>query len=232
MKRSLITQLLLPLAAATTLAILVHRFWSADGFFLNLAAGFVGSIVTVGYIDWILKRHEAERWSDTDARISTRLRTLASATITGIRTSFGYGTEIFDRRALESGDLEVMRAEVIRIATHVLSPGADAKIASLDQKQWKPFVTHLQLMSSECGIMLDRFGPRLHPKTMANLLDLQQDLEAAQTFWRMFPDVAGVPVDQLPHTKTPPGELQTAWCEITARDIRRVLQHAAILATK
>ena len=58
MNRHLVTQLVLPLVAATALAVLVHLWWSADGFFLNLAAGFVGSLVTVGYIDWILRRHE------------------------------------------------------------------------------------------------------------------------------------------------------------------------------
>jgi hypothetical protein len=67
---------------------------------------------------------------------------------------------------------------------------------------------------------------------MANLLDLQRDLEAAQTFWRVFPDIAGVPVDQLPKTKTPPKELQSAWCEITAGEIRNAIQRATDLATQ
>lgn len=230
MKRPLLLQLLLPLSVATALAILVHLYWPADGFFLNIAAGFVGSIVTVGYIDWILKRHEERRWDEADARIKSRLRKLATATITGIRTSFGYGTEIFDRRAVESGDVESMRLEVVRIASHVLSPGAEAKVAALNQNQWKSLVSHLQLMSSECGLILERFGSRLPPKTMVTLLDLQQNLEAAQTFWRVFPDIAGMPVDQLPQTKTPSEELQAAWCEITARDIQNTLKNATALA--
>ena len=232
MKRRLLTQVLLPLAAAAALAILVHLWCPADGFFLNLAAGFVGSFVTVGYIDWILQRHEVERWREADSRISSRLHNLATATISGIRTSFGYGTDIFDRRALESGDTETMRLEVMRIATHVLSPGADTRIAAMDQKQWKTFVTHLHLTAAECGGMLDRFGPRLQPATMATLLDLQQHLESAQAFWRIFPDIAGVPVTQLPQTKTPPDELQAAWCELTARDVRKVLELATRLSAQ
>ena len=232
MKRPLFTQLLLPLVVATALSILVHRWCPADGFFMNLAAGFVGTIVTVGYIDWILKRHEEERWSATDSRISSLLRTLATETITGIRTSFGYGTEIFDRRAWASRDIETMRLDVIRIATRVLSPEADAKIASLDQQQWKFFVTHMQLMSMECGAMLDRFGPRLQPKTMEILLDLQQSLRSAQFFWRVFPDIAGVTLAQFPQAETPAEAMQADWCENTARDVRKVLDLAAGLAAQ
>ena len=232
MKRRLVTQLLLPLVAATALAILVHLRWPADGFFLNLAAGFIGSIVTVGYIDWILQRHEEERWREADSRIASRLRNLATATITGIRTSFGYGTDIFDRHTMASGDLGLMQAEVVRVATHVLSPGADARVAALDGTQWKSFVSHLQRVSMECGVILDRFGHRLQPRTIATVLDLQQHLESAQTFWRVFPDIAGVPVTQLPRTKTPPQELQAAWCEITATNVRKVLELATQLSAE
>jgi hypothetical protein len=233
MKSRFVAQLLLPLVAATALAILAHRWWPADGFFLNLAAGFIGSLVTVGYIDWILRRHEEERWRDADSRISQRLRTLANATVTGVRTSFGYASDIFDRRAMASGDPDIMSVEVMRVATHVLAPQAEGRIASMNQAQWKLFVTHLQQSSIACGVMLDRFGHRLQPKTLATLLDLQQHLESAQNFWLIFPDIAGVPVAQLPQTgRTPPEELQSVWCEITARDVRKVLELAAHLSAQ
>lgn len=212
-----------PLLAATVLALLVHMRWPAGGFFLNLAAGFVGSMVTVGYIDWILQRHESERWREADSRIALRLSGLASATITTIRTSFGFGTEIFDRFAMAAGDVEAMRKEVLRIAEHVLTPAAETKIKALNQQQWKSFASQLQLASAECGVILDRFSSRLGPREMSLVLDLQQHLESALIFWRTFPDVAGVPIDQLPKTKTSPEELQVAWCELSARDIRKVL---------
>ena len=96
MNRSIFTQLVIPLIAVAALSALVHLIWPADGFFLNLAAGFIVSLVTVLYVNWILRRHETERWKGADSRIQARLNKLASTTITGIRTSFGYGTEVFD----------------------------------------------------------------------------------------------------------------------------------------
>lgn len=232
MNNRLFSQLVLPLVAAAALAVFVHLRWPADGFFLNLAAGFVGSLVTVGYIDWILKRHEQERWSEVGSRINARLIRLASGTITGVRSAFGFGTEIFERNALSEGSPEVMRKEVLRVAAHVLSPAAEARIAALNQKQWQSFIAHLQEATAECGDLLDRFGHRLEPKIISTILDLQQHLESAQTFWRVFPDIAGVPVAQLPKTNTPPDELQAAWCELTAKDIRRVLELSIRLSTQ
>ena len=135
MNRRLVTQLVLPLVAAAALSALVHLRWPADGFFLNLAAGFVGSLVTVAYVDWILRRHKRELWTEADSRNLALLSKLASATITGIRTSFGYGTEVFDRVAMMTGSPEVMRKEVLRVAIHVLSPTAEARVAALNQDQ-------------------------------------------------------------------------------------------------
>lgn len=232
MNRRQLLQIALPLVALTSGALLVHLRWPADGFFLNLAAGFVGSLVTVGYIDWILRRHEKDRWKDAHSRIDTRLRTLASGTITGIRTSFGYGMEVFDRRTMESTDAIAMRAEVLRVARDVLSPNAEARVAALDRAQWKSLVGHLQHSSAECGVILDRFGHRLDPATMTVVLDLQASLESAQIFWRVFPDIAGVPAVDLPNTSTPPEELQAAWCDLTARDIRSVLNLASELSSR
>lgn len=232
MNRRLLTQVVLPLVVAMVLTLLIHLRWPADGFFLNVAAGFVGSLVTVGYIDWILRRHERERWSEADCRVGARISKVAAATITGIRISLGYGTEIFDRFTMMGGDSEHMQREVLRVATHVLSPTADTRIKALNQEQWVPFVAHLQRSSAECGLILDRFGHRLEPETIASLLDLQEHLESAQNFWRVFPDIAGLPATQLPKTNTQPEELQAAWCELTAKDIRKILELSVKLSIK
>ncbi|MFM9916580.1 MAG: hypothetical protein ACKVOX_12280 [Rhizobacter sp.] len=231
MNRRIVTQLVLPLIAAAVLSGLIHLRWPADGFFLNLAAGFVGSLVTIGYIDWILRRHESEVWSGTDSRIRARLRKLASATITGIRTSFGYGTEVFDRTAMATGNSEVMRREVLRVATHILAPTADARIGALNQEQWRAFAAHLQRSSAECGLLLDRFGHRLEAAIVEAVLDLQEHLDSAQTYWRVFPDVAGVPATQVPKMTTPTEEMQAAWCELAAKDVRRVLELSTMLSS-
>ncbi len=232
MNRHFITQIIFPIVALAALSALVHLRWPADGFFLNLSAGFVGSLVTIGYVDGILRRHEKENWRKADYRIQTRINKLASATITDIRETFGFGLEVFDREAMKTGSPEIIRKEVIRVAIHVLSPMAKTKISTFNQEQWKSFSACLQRASTEFGALIDRFGHRLEPSMITTILDLQQHLESAQIFWQVFPDVAGVPVAQLPKMNTSPEEMQAAWCELTARDIQMVLKLTTVLSVE
>lgn len=229
-RHPLVIQIILPLLFLTSMSLVINHWWSADGFFMNVAAGFVGSLVTVGYIDLILRKHEREQWQNVDSRVAGRLRLLAAGTITGIRVCFGYKTDIFDRDKFELGDPDQMHAEVLRVAIHVLVPEAYSRIAALDVTGWKRFIQHLQEITAECGTILDRFGHRLAPSTLETVLDLQQALVSAQTSWRVYPDIVGVPIEQLPTTKTPPKVLQANLCNLTARDIRLVLEYAAQLS--
>jgi hypothetical protein len=223
MQASLVRRLVVPLACVAVISGGLHMYWSADGFFLNLATELVGILITVAYVDWILRHHEEERWSGTKARISTRLQQFASSTVTGIRVSFGFKTDVFDHSVLEAGGPQDATREVMRVAEHVLMPAAGVRIAALDPAGWKNLSLHLQTMSLEAGKLLDRFGSRLKPGAVETLLDIQQALDSAQTFWRVFPDIAGVPPERLPKTKTPAEELQTSWNNLTARELRKVL---------
>ena len=226
MKRRLLTRLALPLLAATALSIVTSRYWPLDGFFVNLAAGFVGSLVTIFYVDLILKQHESDRWRATDLRIASLLRRVATRAITGIRTSLGYGTDIFDQHAFASGNVATMEAEVARVAIAILVPNASAKIGILDQSGWKTFMSNLRASGAECDVLLDRFGHHLQPETVATLLDLKSAIESAQTYWRTFPDLAGVAPELLSHSKPRIQDLQKAWNEITAKSTREALQLA------
>lgn len=122
-----------------------------------------------------------------------------------------------------------MREELHRVALNVLVPAAHNRIEALSQDDWRKLNAELEATSLECGKLLDRFGSRMSPSVMEHVLDLQQHIASAQTYWRIFPDVAGVPLDQVPHTNTLTDELQAAWNELTARDVRHALECASKL---
>lgn len=224
MRNRFVTQLVVPLLVGAGLFMLLHRLWPADGFFLNVSAGFVGSLVTVGYVDWILRRHDAERWQVADSRINGQLSRLASATITGVRVSFGVDFEMLHP------DLDVMRKEMLRIAKEVLIPIADGKISAWDQAAWRQFAIHLRETHRECGVLLDRFGHRLTPNTVALLLDLQSQLESARGFYLLFPDVVGVDPTELAKEGRVSETLPATACTLTAQETRKVLELAIELS--
>ena len=230
MQTTLLIRLVLPLVAVSTLAVVAHARSPADGFFLNLATEVIGILVTVAYVDWLIRHHEEVRWRGAKERISTRLQYLATSTVTGVRVSFGFSTDVFDQPLMETRQPEAIRSEIMRVALHILVPATEARIGRLDAAGWNKLCTHLEAMSLECGKLLDRFGPRLRPAVIEGLLELQQSLDSAQAFWRIFPDIAGVPLDQLPRARGSTRELQLAWTQLAAEDLRRALQRAATLS--
>ena len=103
MTKSLWTRLALPLALLSAASLVLHRWWDYDGFLVNLATGLLSIIVTVSYVDWILRKHESHRWSGTDIRISQRLEVFVNALISGIRSGLRFSPDIMDESVLMTG---------------------------------------------------------------------------------------------------------------------------------
>ena len=183
-------------------------------------------MVTVAYVDWVLRRHEAERWHGVDARIRSRLKMLANALITGIRVCLGYDVDVLDEAEILSGDVERGDREVLRVARHVLAPLVRARLNALDQADWARMAGQLRDLWQEAERLIDRFGERLEPNQLETLLDLQQSLQQALNFYQVFPDFAGVPDDKLPQSKSPPKQLKAVGYDSTAAELRKLLGYA------
>lgn len=230
MTKSLWSKLILPLALVAASLLALHYRWDSDGLLINLTTEVVGIVVTVAYVDWVIRRHEANRWHGTNTRIADRLKVYVNAVISGIRTGLGFGPDVMDQAEVMSGDLERAHLEVLRVAEHVLEPASRARVAELDEEGWRRLANHLQSMWAEAERLLDRFPQRLEPRQVELLLDLQTTIISTLVFWRTFPDLAGVPADRLPETKTPPEILQSLGYDSTAKELRRVLALARDLA--
>lgn len=165
MPRNLWLKLVLPLTLLSALSLLVHRRWEAGGFFINLTTELIGIVVTVLYVDWVLRRHEAERWKGTDARIRERLNKHAVLVVTNLRVSLGFGPDILDEEALlaGTGDYARANAEMRRVAVQVLTPAVRSRIEKLTQEEWRNLEKGLRGVWQGAGLLLDRFGSRLSP---------------------------------------------------------------------
>ena len=230
MTKSLWTRLALPLVLLSVASLALHHWWDYDGFLVNLATSLLSIIVTVFYVDWVLWKNESQRWSGTDIRISKRLEVFVNAFISGIRSSLNFSHDIMDESVLMTGDNARVHREVLRIAEHVLAPAARTRLGQLDEVGWRSLSRHLQSVWAEADRLLDRFSNRLHPRQIELLLDIQATAQYALTFYQTFPDLAGVPPERLPQTKTPPGELQSFGYDSTAKELRRLLGLARELA--
>ena len=230
MTKSFWSRLVLPLTFLLILSLLIHMNWPAGGFFLNLATEIIGILITIGYVDWILKQHEKQRWLSTDMRIVYRLKILLNATVSGIRHGLGLSPDILDERIIASGNLNAIHNEIVRIADHVISPIVHQRVQALDPRGWKSLATHIANAHNGILVFLNAFQGRLSPDQVSNLLDLEEALSHSLMFYATFPDLAGVHKDELPQTHTPPDILQQSGYEATAKDLQRALAIIKILS--
>ncbi len=230
MSKSLWLKLVLPLFLLSAFLLVLHYRWDSDGLLINLTTEVIGIVVTVTYVDRIIHWHESERWRGTDMRISCRLKVYINAVISGVRTGLGFGPDIMDQAEIMSGDPVRGHLEVLRVAQHVLEPASRGRLNGLDEEGWRRLAGHLQSMWTEAERLLDRFPHRLKPRQVELLLDIQSAISSALVFWITFPDLAGVPVDKLPESKTPPEVLQSLGYDSTAKEIKRILVLAREIA--
>ena len=222
-------KLVLPLTLLSAGALGVHYWLNDGGLFLNLGTDLVGIVVTVAYVDWVIRRHESERWHGTESRISDRLEVFVNALISGVRSSLGFSPDIMDYSVSFSSDPKRVHQEVLRVAEQVLVPAARLRVGTLDEAGWRRLASHLQSVVTEAERILNTYSSRLEPRQIELLLDIQWEVQSALTFWQTFPDMAGVPADQLPETRTPPEILQEHGYESTAGALQRLLGLAKAL---
>jgi hypothetical protein len=201
----------------------IHIFISeADGFFLNLTTELIGILITVFYVEWIIRRHENQRWLSTDERVIKRMRILLNSTITGLRSGLNFGVDVLDEQVGYSLDEYAMHKDIMRVGEHIIKPAVLSRVRALDQAGWAKLAQQIQNSHNSVISFLNLFQNRLRPDQISDLLDLQEFLNNSLTCYSVFPDILGVPEDKLPKTKTPPEELQQFCCEATAKDIRNV----------
>ncbi|MBI5944869.1 MAG: hypothetical protein HY864_10920 [Chloroflexi bacterium] len=97
MKKLLLWQLLIPLLIASGLtfgiAYLLNNTLDYPSIFLNLSTDFIMVVITIWYVDRVLKRHEDEKWKDVDLSIKYKIYDLANSAIETICIPIGIHDE-------------------------------------------------------------------------------------------------------------------------------------------
>lgn len=218
-----IGRVLIPLGILAGLCVLVHQRWPADGFFMNLAAGFVGSIVSLGYIDYLIRRQESSRWAGADKVIEGRLRTYATAVASTIRSAFSIPPDAILSSQPDASNVADCQRQVVQWAVATIRPSAREHVRRMKPDNWRSLTNNVSDLWRRADDLLGAFGPRLSPEQLELLVSLQDHLARINVFYATFPEFAGTETHLLPKTKTPPEELQRSWYIITADAIGDLL---------
>jgi hypothetical protein len=224
LKIALINRLVVPLLALFLGSLLIHHYWKADGFFLNLATELLGILITICYVEWTLNQHEQLRWSHTDRRVNDRLRVLLNGTVSSLRYSIGFGDDVLNREILLSNDARLMHQHLISVGTDIMAPALEKQIRALDEGGWRLLNNQVLRSASATLDFLQIFQSRLPPEQLTLLLDLEDALNGSITYYSTFPDVIGVPQDKLPNPQDPRQvAIQEAGIECAIRELQKVI---------
>ncbi|MFC1547492.1 hypothetical protein ACFL5M_03080 [Candidatus Neomarinimicrobiota bacterium] len=219
-------RLVIPLTIIAVASISINEVIKAGGFFMNLSTELIGIIITVAYVDWIIRRQKLEEWRGTKFRVKNRVQVFVTGLITNIRTGLGFGIDIMDQDEFLTGDNERTSREVRRVGVNVLAPSARSRLDILDEIGWKRLATNLQGSWNEAERLIDRFRDHLEPRQFELTMDIQKAIESALLFWRTFPDIAGVNGDKMPKSRTPPEQIKSFGHESTAEELKKIISYA------
>jgi hypothetical protein len=193
--RYLSTRLVLPLLAAVAACMLVSKHvpdpW--EGLAVNLAAAFLGSIVTIFYVDVVLRHHQDAMWKKVRSQVFMRLERVANSSISSVRLAFGLKPPDLHY----STDLSLIRRELLRLAEEVLVP-ARLGVEQMDQARWRIFALNLQGATQEVDRILTLFSRNLTPDYTSLLLEIQEVALGILGQYSTWPDLLGVPEQSLP----------------------------------
>jgi len=221
--KRLFRKLVLPLVLLASVSLGVHFLWDIDGLLVNVATEVLGIVITVAYVDWVVRRHDTDIWQGTDARVRERVEIFVNGALSGVRSTLGFGSNTLLDIALQTGDVGAAHQEVLRISEHVVEPQVLTRIAGLDPDGWKQLVRRLQSTAAAADSLMDRFGSRLSPQQIELLLDVQQQANSALTYYSIVPEYAGVPAEQFVESYKDAYDLQEWGAESTSKYVAAML---------
>lgn len=224
--RFLVICLLLPLALLALLAMWSSYHFNEPwrGLLVNLAAAFVGSILTVFFVDSVIRRQERQRWAAVQSRISRRLFRLANVAISSVRTALEIPIDLDQIDPTLPGAQFAVRDRIIELGENVLPPLLPG-ISKIDQKHWKTLSQNMQNVSSYVDRILSTFGRGLNPIVTQLILDIQSAADGVVVAYTTFPDLLGLESHELPRRRDGSSSepLQHAWCAVAIDHMGRLL---------
>lgn len=181
--KELVKYLLVPLVLLLALIIWLHFCLNWDGFFLNLTAEVIGIIITVLYVDYILKRRDKFLYESVDNNINKRINDFILSCFLAIRTSLGVRGDISDDISIyakKPKDLWVILNKAIK---DTIEPNLFKSVAALNQNYWLNLNSEMENIINSTNNILNIFGQRLEPKLYSKIMELQDCATIIRLFY-------------------------------------------------
>jgi hypothetical protein len=166
---------------------------------VNLAAGLVGSLITVLYIEKIIRRNEQSQWNKVMSHVGRQVNILANATTTSLRVALSLRMPSFDDLDEElevTSDPHKMRTMMLSLIENQLLPQL-SRLSDLNQKGWQTLAASMLGTMRDAERILTLFSRSLDPTICGLILDIHERAQALLSHYQLWPDRLGIPLGEL-----------------------------------
>lgn len=164
---------------------------------VSLAAGMIGSLVTVFYVQRILRSDEQIQWEKVRGHVGKQVNILANGTISAFRLALdGDLPASLENTEVATNPRKLRRAMLDYIET-VLLPGVSG-LRNMDQEHWRIFAMNMAGSVHAAERLISLFSRHLDATVVGLILDTYEEARALHAHYEVWPDKLGIPLDQLP----------------------------------
>jgi len=226
-------KLVIPLVFFSLIFLILALSFPSVTLFSNLTSTLFGILVTILYVDYVIRQHEKRRWARAKALIDKRTDIFANVSISQFRTAFNINYKVFNQEAMDFANPSSIRSEMIRVARDILLLSVDTAIPKLDAEEWKKLERQLRITWEYGDRLCSVFGNWIEPEKLSLIMEIQDEIWNILAIYSTFPDVIGVPDDKLPIKKVGSAKADKTVFERTiSSHVKNVLEKAILLLTK
>lgn len=157
--------LFLPLGIVAVILFILHSWQDPSGLYLNIATEVIGIILTVTYVDWIIRKHEEAKWQETMELVRNRTRLLFNHILASVRVHLNYDVEGLNEFLMRNEEYETSTSHeaFLDYFESVVLPSLPGKLQTINSGQWIALNTHFTKMTDEISTFIDRYDAKLAP---------------------------------------------------------------------
>jgi len=227
MKNQLFRYLVIPLLLGVIISFVFAFIFPWQGFFVSLSTTFIGILLTVFYVDWILRENEKKLWENVQNRVYKNIIRFANISINGFRTAFNIGPDIYEYIDYDLSD-KMIKSMIISSNAWLLK-FAPQKILEMNQSDWIILSKNLNSIWEEADRIINLYGGRINPEIFTLIVDIQDKAFSILSIYTALHDILGVPDERLPvyiNSKIPLIDVKRHYNKIIINDTQMLLSFA------
>lgn len=189
MERKLFMKLILQLGLLFVLLVALHKLLNWDGFFLSLASNVLTLVITLSYVDHVLRQREVLHQAPAVERVNNRLGGFCKGSLIICCTSVH--VEWLTDNLKRMKDPSLYDRVLIDFTKGTLQPLARSLVEALDTKEWHQFAREMRVIGDGADKLLDQFERHLDPERYALIADIHTAASWVQSFALSFLNAVG-----------------------------------------